>query len=631
MRPGGAPRRSTSTSSAACAGSILARARSTGSLATSTCSTTTASRRRRVRDGELRVGRESYAAVVLPGCARARGAHGRAADRVRRRGGTLIAVGPLPAHAAGIDADDAAVAELAARFAAGAAHHVAGPDDLGAALEACRGGCAAPVPTLLRTDGDAGLLFVPAVFPRATVVELSDQARASCTRGRAISATASSRPPRARDGRRARRACRARWRCGSRSRAPDAAPTASRSTAGCGCGSTSPTGRARCSRGGWAARPLAAGARRRCGRRRSRASGRSRSRRRSRTTGADLAAPAGATVETWDLDDGVHATFGPRARWAGPAAADALPAPGDEAAGGSRRGVVALARHPQGPDPRRVPRPERPRAGGVPRLRPGRSRARACTCAPSWRPSGRSRRTWPWARRPRSARGSTAARSRSTGAGYQATGAVELPARPVVLDLRLVRDGGSSRRCARTSRSSPTSRATRARVAAPGPRGREELGRRVHDARLAPRRPDRAPTCSSAPTARAGCSSTGARSAARAASTPTPSGTATGSSRTTCASTSRAGDHELRLELLALGRTRPAALLDGLVRTEAGSVAIRSDDGLELSSTAREERLELRLPQRGDPAANHAWRRPHPLPEGDWLEPGRGTADAGAP
>ena len=49
------------------------------------------------------------------------------------------------------------------------------------------------------------------------------------------------------------------------------------------------------------------------------------------------------------------------------------------------------------------------------------------------------------------------------------------------------------------------------------------------------------------------------------------------------------------------------------------------------SDAAPRRKLDFRLDQRGDPASNHAWRRPHPLPEGDWLEPGRGTADGGAP
>ena len=91
----------------------------------------------------------------------------------------------------------------------------------------------------------------------------------------------------------------------------------------------------------------------------------------------------------------------------------------------------------------------------------------------------------------------------------------------------------------------------------------------------------------------------------------------------------RAGDRELRLELLSLGRTRPAALLDAVIRTNAGDLAVRSDAGWSVSVDGAEDGLDFRLDQRGDPACSHVRRRPHPLPEGDWLEPGRGTAGEG--
>jgi hypothetical protein len=84
-----------------------------------------------------------------------------------------------------------------------------------------------------------------------------------------------------------------------------------------------------------------------------------------------------------------------------------------------------------------------------------------------------------------------------------------------------------------------------------------------------------------------------------------------------------AGEHEIRLELLELGRTRPAALLDGLIRTAAGSVALRSGEHWTATRDGRAVAVELRLDQRGDPAQSHAWRRPHPLPGAAWLEPGR--------
>ena len=92
-----------------------------------------------------------------------------------------------------------------------------------------------------------------------------------------------------------------------------------------------------------------------------------------------------------------------------------------------------------------------------------------------------------------------------------------------------------------------------------------------------------------------------------------------------------AGEHELRLELLDLGRTRPVALLDGLAHTDAGTVALRSDERWCATVDGRPAALDIRLDQRGDPAYNHAWRRPHPLPGGAWLEPGRACADAGGP
>jgi hypothetical protein len=92
-----------------------------------------------------------------------------------------------------------------------------------------------------------------------------------------------------------------------------------------------------------------------------------------------------------------------------------------------------------------------------------------------------------------------------------------------------------------------------------------------------------------------------------------------------------AGEHELRLELLELGRNRPVALLDGFVHTPAGTVALRSDASWTAARDGQAVAIDIRLDQRGDPAYNQAWRRPHPLPGGAWLEPGRATADAGGP
>ena len=88
-----------------------------------------------------------------------------------------------------------------------------------------------------------------------------------------------------------------------------------------------------------------------------------------------------------------------------------------------------------------------------------------------------------------------------------------------------------------------------------------------------------------------------------------------------------AGEHELRLELLDLGRTPPTALFDGLIHTPAGTVAVRSDEHWSASRDGAEVALDLRLDQHGDPAYNHLFKRPHPLPGGAWLEPGRAAVE----
>jgi hypothetical protein len=68
------------------------------------------------------------------------------------------------------------------------------------------------------------------------------------------------------------------------------------------------------------------------------------------------------------------------------------------------------------------------------------------------------------------------------------------------------------------------------------------------------------------------------------------------------------------------------------VRTARGTLAVRSGEGWVASRDGQAAALDLRLtPAYGDPAYAHVWRRPHPLPDGAWLEPGRPVADAGGP
>ena len=198
-----------------------------------------------VRDGELRIGHEAYAAIVFPGCVVL---EARTAERLVEfvdAGGTLIAArGRSPPHA-----------ELAARFASGAAHQVDQPDAIGDVLQAVPRRVQAPVPTLLRTNGDAGLLFVPAAFPRATVVELAAQADVQHPWAQGVSYRFDP-ANHARSMDVVLAVIRARWEAwepfSGRRRTAACEPV---EEAACACGWTSPTGRARCSRGGWGARP----------------------------------------------------------------------------------------------------------------------------------------------------------------------------------------------------------------------------------------------------------------------------------------------------------------------------------------------------------------------------------------
>ena len=438
-----------------------------------------------VRDGELRIGREAYRAIVLPGCAVL---EARTAERLTEfvdAGGTLIAVGPLPAHAAGIGGDDAAVAELAARFAAGAAQQVDEPDGdrRGAAGRASPGAGAG-------TDAAADRRRRGApVRPRR--LPALDRRRGRPRIGRAAPVGARSQLPlrsgrqRALDGRRARRRGGRGAGVGAVLGRPPPRRRASRSTAVCGCGSTSPTARARCSPGVWAATCAGAGAvataREAAARRR--VGGRGRGDARGRVGGSRGARRARRS-ETWDLDDGVHATFGPRAlldrararrtRSRRPAT---TPAEWQQAAWSLSRGIHK--------DPIHVEflGPERPRARGVPRLRPGRRRGGRARPGRRRRRAAGRHRIWRSAPRRRSAPGSTAGPWRSTAPATSRRARSSCPARPVVLDLRLIAIEDVDALRAHFAFVADVDGYRRPEWLRPAARAREELGRRLHDPR----------------------------------------------------------------------------------------------------------------------------------------------------
>jgi hypothetical protein len=573
-------------------------------------------------DGALHTAHESYAAIVLPACEVLEGTTAARLTEFVDAGGTLIAVGSMPARAAGMAGDDAVVTELAGRFESGTAHRVDTPDELGAILEAVPRQVRAPMPTLLRRDGETGVLFVPAVYPRASHVQTGEPGdHFAWLRGVTI------------DFDRSRHAeavdvvvagisgTPQLWEpfSGARRRV-DSEPTDD------GLRVRMPFTDGPCALLVWGveADPEAPP--------------RSRPAQEIPLDGewdvlvettladdwGDLGAPEPGVVETWELEQlaggewtPIHATFGTRAMWRR-ADAEWRPASWSSARGIRKDPTHAGFLGPSG----RVP--EEFLDFGV--LATGESvDVRALVHCPA-------------PLHTHLALGASAAKQAwldgravdLTGGGYHATGPVQLPAGETLLELRLTAtepaapvrahfafvadiDGYARPEWLRTAlasrKSSVVTFASRVRLAAAatsanvlvGANGPcrvlidgEEVGRQGGFDPYAEHDRDRLQPYELAPHL-------------------------------------GAGEHELRLELLDLGRTRPVALLDGLALTPAGTVPLRSDERWTACVDGRPAVLDIRLDQRGDPAYSHAWRRPHPLPGGAWLEPGRRTADAGGP
>ncbi len=119
-----------------------------------------------VSDGRLRIGREEYRAVVLPSCAAIEDTTAAKLAELADSGGAVIAVGALPRTSLGTDSDG--VARLLRLFEQGRAVHVPDTPGLRDALAPIEPTVEASVPTLMRRVDGTTILFVPAVFPRAT-------------------------------------------------------------------------------------------------------------------------------------------------------------------------------------------------------------------------------------------------------------------------------------------------------------------------------------------------------------------------------------------------------------------------------------------------------------------------------
>lgn len=601
-------------------------------------------------DGVLAHHGERYRVVILPACVVIEAATARRLVEFVDGGGDLVAVGPLPAAAAAVSDDDGPVEALRGRFASGAARQVDRAEDLADALAEVPAQVRADVPTLWRHDGEQVVLFVPAVFPRASRVAKSeddpdpvfdwlavdvDFEPARWARETEVVVSGVSGAPQL-------------WEPFSgRRRLLEAEPTAD------GVKVRVPFDDGPAALLVWGrsddppaaapdtAEPIALDGRWEV---------------ELETTLEDQwgdldAPPADLPVAAWALEhqeqDGrwvpAHATFGARARWSGPAEPAELPAPGAEPRDGRwsdavwspARGIRKDPIHRQALGPSgRVPE-EFLRFGHVERGQAVHVRTvlHAATAVRTNLVIGGAAVKSAWLE---------GERLELEDAGYLAHAGVALQAGASVLDLRLLVEepielrasfalvadvrGYLSPEWIRTAGRSQArsvvafTRAieleadaveARALVGASGPcrvllDGRE-LGRHGgYKAEIEGPRDEFAPY------------DLGAHLSA--------------------------GSHELRVEIDDLGHVSPAAQVDVVVRTAAGEVRLHSDrdwrgerDGVPVAVDARRAPAGLinardgQFVQSGDLAFTHLWKRPHPLPEAVWLEPGRPGADAGAP
>ncbi|MBS1676460.1 MAG: hypothetical protein JST08_03655 [Actinobacteria bacterium] len=611
-----------------------------------------------VVDGRLAHHGERYATVILPACTVLEEATARRLVELVDGGGTLIAVGPLPESVAGLEEDDGPLRDLRRRFERGAARRVATPEALVNAFADLPAAVRADVPTLRRHGGEEVVLFVPAAFPRASEVTTPaepdpvfdwldptiDFDPSRWAREREVVVAGVSGDPQLWEpfsGRR-RRLPSESTADGVRVRVPFDDGPAALLVWGAPDGaelSTAPGDRGadvgdddgvQVLDGRWEVEVEPT----------------------LEDEWGDLSAPpAGFPVEAWELEcdeDGTwvpaHATFGLRARWAGPAAPDALPAPGEGPRHDSWKQAVWSPSRGIHKDP--IHRQTLGTSGRVPEefLRFGQVEAGEAVHV-------RTVIHVDAAVASNLVVGGAAVKSAWLDGvplpleedGYLAHAPVTLAAGTTVLDLRLIAE--------------------------------EPIFLRAHFAFVTDldgyRRPDWIRTAdrtrpSSVVSFHRGLELNADPLEAQAlvgASGPCRvlvDGREVGRHGGYTAETEgirdefgfydlaphlSRGAHELRVEVDDFGRTNPSAQLDLLAVTEAGELRLHSGrdweaerDGAAVPVAVRRapagmivvrpENSGMYL-QTGDAAASHLWQRPHPLPDAVWLEPGRPGADAG--
>ncbi len=120
------------------------------------------------RDGRLHIGEERYGAIILPDCSVLEEETAAQFVAFVEGGGTLLAVGPLPHLGVGTTRSGQGLQQLTALFESGRAHIVSTPEEVVSKFSTVPAQIEAPVPTLVRRIGQATVVFVPAISPRAT-------------------------------------------------------------------------------------------------------------------------------------------------------------------------------------------------------------------------------------------------------------------------------------------------------------------------------------------------------------------------------------------------------------------------------------------------------------------------------
>jgi hypothetical protein len=607
-----------------------------------------------VGDGVLENRGERYRTVILPACVAIEEATARRLVQFVDAGGNLVAVGPLLESVAALKGNDVPVEALRLRFELGAARQVARAEDLAGVFADLPAPVRADVPTLCRRDGEELVLFVPAVFPRASSISVPedpdpvldwldvhvDFEPSRWAREREVVVSGVSGAPQLWEpfsGR--RRQLEARPTAdGVKVRVPFAdGPAAllvwsdSEVSAAAGPDAVAEPDFAEPASlsGRWEVEIEAA----------------------LEDQWGDLdAPPPDLPVEAWTLehdDEGrwvpAHATFGARARWAGPALPDELPSPGEEPLDGPWKEAVWSPSRGIRKDP--IHRQTFGPSGYVPEefMRFGHVEAGEAVHVRTVLHAASGAET-------NLVVGGAAIKSawldgqflELEDEGYLAHARVAIHEGTSVLDLRLLVEEPIALRASfafvsdlrgylrpdwiRTADRSQANSVVafsreieldsdpieaRALVGASGPcrvlvDGRE-MGRHAgYKAEIEGFRDEFA------------YYELGERFAP--------------------------GRHELRVEIDDFGRSNPAAQVDLLVVTERGEVRLHSDrgwsgerDGVSVPVEIRRAPVgmigagEGQYVQIGDPAHSHLWQRPHPLREAVWLEPGRAGVDAGVP